>query len=207
VIITTPVDHVIDNRFHWLRGKAFTRHSQNGEDGLLKAIFEVIGTQNKWCFECGAADGVTISNTITLVEKGWTGIFVERNRRRFVEMERRHNSPGARRMGIDKRSIRIKAELAVNGPCSIEAICKQHSAPMDIDLISLDIDGGEEDVLLGFRELKPRVICAEYFAPENVHLDEMLFTLDRMGYTPVAQTLCNVIAVRDEFDDSLSRNT
>jgi len=206
VIVTTPIEHVIDCRFEWLRAKAFVRHSQNGEDGLLKAIFDVIGTQNKWCFECGAADGVTISNTITLVEKGWTGIFVERSRRRFVEMERRHNSPGAKRMGIDKRSIRIKAELAVTGEFSIEAILKRHGAPMDIDLISLDIDGGEEDVLLGFRELKPRVMCVEYFAPENVHLDEMLFTLDRMGYIPVAQTLCNLIAVRNEFEESLSRN-
>lgn len=200
------IHNVIDPEFQWLQRHASIRHSQNGEEGLFTAIFGCIGPKNKWCFECGAGDGITLSNTLALVEIGWRGVFVERNRRAFREMERRHTSPGAKRMGLDKRSIRVHAELEVVGPNSPEAILEAAGAPMDLDLFSLDIDGGEEDVIRFFDKLRPRVMCVEYVDGQyDLHLDAVLKALRESNYVPVAQTVCNVICTLPDLADKLRR--
>ena len=49
--------------------------SQNGEDGLLKFIFDKIGTTNKYYIEFGAGDGTWLSNAYYFrVMENWNGI-------------------------------------------------------------------------------------------------------------------------------------
>ena len=38
--------------------------SQNGEDGIIEKIFEVIDVEHRTCFEVGAGDGIRFSNTV-----------------------------------------------------------------------------------------------------------------------------------------------
>ena len=54
--------------------------SQNGEDGILKYIFDTIGVQNKYYVEFGAGDGIWCSNTYYFRNKEmWNGLLLEGN--------------------------------------------------------------------------------------------------------------------------------
>lgn len=203
--MTVTVENAVAPEFHWLAPHASRRHSQTGEDGLIAAVLSVIGATSQWSFECGAGDGITFSNTLALCEKGWHGVFVERNKRLFREMERRHNSPGARRMGLDKRSHRVRAELQPTGEFSPEGILERLVAPAQIDLMSIDIDGGEEQILVGLTWLRPRVLCVEYVHVLAVHIDSLHAEVERIGYVPVAMTNCNLICVPIEIVTPLSK--
>jgi len=53
--------------------------SQNGEDGIIEKIFDLIGTRNKVCCEFGAWDGIHFCNIRNLIiNKGWHGVFNRR---------------------------------------------------------------------------------------------------------------------------------
>lgn len=118
--------------------------SQNGEDGVLQKIFEVIGTTNKYYVDFGAGNGHYASNVKYLKEAcGWNGLLLE----------------GLRTAGdpsINLHSAFITAENVCD-------IFKQHNVPKEFDLISIDIDGNDFYV---WRELskgyRPRVVVIEF---------------------------------------------
>ena len=72
--------------FRWLEDRAYNVYSQFGEDGILAAIFEKLGTRNKWVLECGASDGVFFSNSRKLIEEGWFGVLVEADPAQFEKL-------------------------------------------------------------------------------------------------------------------------
>ena len=72
VHVYTPEAEVLDEWAEFLVGQESNVHSQFGEDGLLAVLFERIGTENRWCFECGASDGLIYSNTKVLRDDGWS---------------------------------------------------------------------------------------------------------------------------------------
>ena len=51
-------------------------YSQNGEDGVIEAIFARLVTTNKFFVEFGCGDG-TECNTAYLLECGWTGLMMD----------------------------------------------------------------------------------------------------------------------------------
>src|SRR6266851_5471757 len=73
--------------YAWLSGQARNVYSQFGEDGVIDAIFRVIRSANRWCFECGAADGLFFSNTRRLVREGWDAVLVEADAAAFHRLE------------------------------------------------------------------------------------------------------------------------
>jgi hypothetical protein len=63
--------------------------SQNGEDGIIERIFEIVGATNRWCVEFGAWDGKVHRNTWNLIaNNGWTGVLIEGERDRFEDLKR-----------------------------------------------------------------------------------------------------------------------
>lgn len=203
---TLQVPCVVPDEFAWLRSCAKSRHSQNGEDGIIAAIFERVGEKNRWAFECGAGNGVTYSNTLALAERGWRVIMVEQNGRQFRDMEHRHCSRGGVRLGLDIRIKRVKGVLDTWGEWSADRIIERAGAPADIDFFSLDIDGGEEEILRSFKGLRPRVLCVECVACTHLHLDSLLLMLAKLHYVVVSQTLCNIFAVDEVLAPLLKEN-
>lgn len=53
-------------------------YSQNGEDGILAKIFQLIPPSLSYCVEIGAADGITGSNTYCLRLQGWNSLLLDR---------------------------------------------------------------------------------------------------------------------------------
>jgi len=125
--------------------------SQFGEDGIIEKIFEIIKPTNKWCVEFGAGDGKYLSNTWNLINKGWTGILIESNKEKF------------NRIPINNKIFKYNKFVNFEGNNTIDNILKKiNSAPKDIDLISIDIDGIDYHIWKSLKEVEPKVIIIEF---------------------------------------------
>ncbi|MGD9720037.1 MAG: hypothetical protein AB7O59_02340 [Pirellulales bacterium] len=115
-------------------------HSQNGEDGVLEAIFARLGTTNKYFVEFGCGDG-TECNSAFLLEQGWRGL--------MMDSAGVSNNPRA--------TIHAEFITAEN----INALFQKYGVPPQFDLLSIDIDGNDFWV---WREIaaRPRVVVIEY---------------------------------------------
>jgi hypothetical protein len=51
--------------------------SQNGDDGILQAIFAAVGTTNKYFVEFGVGDGEQCNTAYLATRRGWTGLLMD----------------------------------------------------------------------------------------------------------------------------------
>lgn len=187
--------------YAWLETVAFNSYSQDGEDGVLQAIFSLISPANKWCLECGAADGLFFSNTRRLIEEGWKAILIEADPAQHARLVENSEAEGVHCVNA-----------TINAACRLETILDRYAAPRDIDLLVLDIDGQEYYAFNALRKYQPRVVLIEF--DHNVH-EDFIPTLGgpgqagqraiaRLGagkfYTAVYRNFCNMILVRQPLD-------
>lgn len=116
--------------------------SQNGEDGVLEAVFATIGITNRYFVEFGCEDA-TECNTAHLLDQGWHGLLMDgagmsRNRKAIVRKE-------------------IITAENVNG------LFQKYGVPASFDLLSIDIDGNDYWVWQAIA-YRPRVVVIEYNA-------------------------------------------
>lgn len=128
-------------------------YSQSGEDGILAAIFDKIGTANKWCFECGAGDGLLFSNVRHLLDQGWTSVMVEADGAKYQRLLTNSASFGSKAHYIHAR---------VDTNRGIDSILAECQAPVDIDLVVIDVDGQDYYLLNQIVRYSPRVVLIEY---------------------------------------------
>ncbi len=116
--------------------------SQNGEDGVLAAIFVAVGVTNRYFVEFGVDDAAEC-NTACLLQQGWTGLMMDGegiSRNPLASVEREH----------------ITAE-------NINELLAKYHVPRDFDLLSIDIDGNDYWVWKAIAH-RPRVLVIEYNA-------------------------------------------
>ena len=113
-------------------------HSQNGEDGIIDAIFKKIGTTNTYCVEFGIHPRE--GNSIYLRQQGWECLWMDGNG--------------------DGSSIKKEFITAEN----INALFGNYSVPKEFDLLSIDIDSNDYWVWQAIRDFTPRVVVIEYNA-------------------------------------------
>jgi len=118
--------------------------SQNGEDGVIEALFAQLGTTNKYFVEFGCGDA-TECNAAYLLEQGWTGL--------MMDVSGECNNPKAR---IHREFIHAE---------NINALFQKHGVPQQFDLLSIDIDGNDFWVWRAITA-RPRVVVIEY----NAHI-------------------------------------
>lgn len=115
-----------------------TVYSQWGEDGVIEAIFEVIGTTNKASLEFGSHPNEC--NTRHLYEQGWNSQCWDMtpfNEPWFVQ------------------------ELIT--PNNINQLFSSHNIPNELDFLSIDVDGNDFHLWHVLRpEIRPRVVCIEH---------------------------------------------
>jgi hypothetical protein len=124
--------------------------SQQGEDGIIEKIFEVIGATSKYYVDFGASDGHVCSNTKYLREYyGWQGL----------QMDGRHED-----LSINLFKEYVTAE-------NIIPLLNIYNVPKEFDFLSLDIDYNDFYVWKKLSEkFHPRVVCIEYncvFGPDQ----------------------------------------
>jgi len=114
-------------------------YSQNGEDGVIKAIFDKIGTTNKFCVEFGVGDGRECNTRYLIERKGWN----------FLMMDS---------FASDNRRIMKEFITAEN----INMLFNKYNVPKEFDLLSIDLDYNTYWVWKAIKGYSPRVVVIEY---------------------------------------------
>jgi hypothetical protein len=182
-------------------------HSQCGEDGVIDYLLCLAGIQHGYFVEFGAWDGRHLSNCANLADQGWAGCFIEGDQQRFVELRQNY----ANRTDI----ATVNAFVATDGSNSLDAILKAQSAPTDIAVLSIDIDGSDYHVWASLSEYHPRLCIVEFnptvpatvaYVQENratVHRGSSLRAFWRLaqqkGYLLVAATDWNGFFLRADI--------
>ena len=149
--------HAPDDPIERLDHKRFAYCSQHEEDGLIHALFDEIGTTNKWFVEigCGSNGG---NSGLLARECGWSGLMVDVLKRAVRIMARQFDG---------KRVTPIEARV---GSANVVPLLARYRCPPEFDLLGLDIDGTDYWVLDAIVAVhRPRVIVVEYnstFGPD-----------------------------------------
>lgn len=129
--------------------------SEHGEDGVLKRIFEIIGTGSRSCVELGALNGVHGSNVWQLIKKeGWGGVLIEADQTYFEKLQSEFADTPAAEC--------VNAFVSFEGSQSLDTIFAKTLLPKEFDLFSLDIDGNEYHLWDTMTEYRPRVMLVEF---------------------------------------------
>lgn len=131
--------------------------SQNGEDGIIQKIFDLIGEpRNKYFVEFGAWDGEYLSNTYNLLKnQSWGGCYIEGDEKKFKDLQHKY----ADNKSID--CVHAFVESGNNKNC-LTQILKRVNTPKDFALLSIDIDGNDYEVWRDLNDFEPLVVIIEY---------------------------------------------
>lgn len=128
-------------------------YSQNGEDGVLAKIFQEISPTSHFCVEFGGYDGITGSNTYLLRLQGW----------KCVQFDRQYEIP---RYSLYKEFITAE---------TINEIFDKYNIPLDLDLLSIDIDYNDFYVWRAIDDkYRPAVVVIEYNATHLPDQDKVV---------------------------------
>ncbi len=190
--------------------------SQDGEDGVIEKIFEILPPANRYCVEIGAFDGKYLSNTWNLiVNHGWHGVLIEGREFLYQKVAERFSpaNPEVEGRFSDKVTL-IHQYAAFEGARSLDAMLAQARVPSDLDFISIDIDSNDWYLWDSMTVYQPRVVLIEFNAtiPNDVcFVQERDFNVNqgcsllalidlgkRKGYELVATTVANAFFVRKD---------
>lgn len=122
-------------------------YSQNGEDGVIERIFDIIGTDSKVSLEFGVQNGAEC-NTRYLAEKNWYTMLFD----------------------SDCQTNPLISEEYFTAE-NINKIFADRNVPKNLDLLSIDIDSNDLWVWNALSDdYKPRLVVIEYnskFSPED----------------------------------------
>lgn len=139
-----------------LLSHGYSVFSQCDEDGIIQEIFRRIGTGDRQFIEFGSEDG-SQCNTALLLVMGWSGLWMDGSARN-IENARKRNPTlpiEARQLWITTHNIDDALGSWAGG---------RPDNPVEIDLLSIDIDGNDYWIWRAINSVRPRVVVVEYNA-------------------------------------------
>jgi len=128
-------------------------YSQNGEDGVLQKIFQLINPSSGFCVEFGANDGITTSNTYLLRAQGWDCLL----------LDRMYHDP----------EQKLYKEFITAG--TINELFEKYEVPSTFGLLSIDIDYNDFYVWKSINpKYQPAVVVIEYNGTHLPHEDKVV---------------------------------
>uniref|UniRef100_A0A6C0HLL0 Methyltransferase FkbM domain-containing protein n=1 Tax=viral metagenome TaxID=1070528 RepID=A0A6C0HLL0_9ZZZZ len=176
------------------------KYSQRGHDGIIQQIMTILNIKAGFFIEFGAWDGIYLSNCRNLYENGWNGCFIEANMQKHIELVKNYEgskgSKGSKVLCLQKYVYPTEVEGD-----TVDSLYKEYMNNIDIDLLSIDIDGRDYEIFENM-ELKPKLIiieggflfhpCLRTKIPYNEacnNVQQPLFVLfelaKKKGYTPI----------------------
>jgi len=133
----------------------YRTYSQNDEDGIIREIFNRIGTTNRTFVEFGIGTGLE-NNTLALLFEGWKGLWIDASEESIRNI--RAGLPATIGDGtLQLIGSRVDAE-------NINDLISSAMDQEEIDLLSIDIDGNDIHVFKAIQWIRPRVVVIEYNA-------------------------------------------
>lgn len=183
-------------------------YSQNGEDGILAEILRRLGIERGACVDVGANDGRAHSNVLALIERGWSGVLIERDPEQYATLRQlRDVHPG--------RLVTICKAVGFGRDDGLDAVLSETALPSDFDLLNIDIDGYDFQVWCALKTYRPKIVVIEInssipLGVEQVHghgkqgasFSAMLALGTRKGYRIACHT-GNCLFVRADLFDAL----
>lgn len=135
---------------------AWSVNCQYGEEGVLQEIIRRLKVNKGVLIEFGGYDGIRMSNTRFLAEKGWSGAFIESDSNLYAQMKKNF------RKFPKIHCLKEFITPFVNDPkgVTIDHIVKKYFPRKEIDVMSIDIDGLDHLILKQLR-CRPKVIIIE----------------------------------------------
>ncbi len=130
-------------------------YSQNGEDGIIAKILEVLPATDRWCVEFGAWDGEFLSNTCHLIERdGYRAVLIEPDQKKFAQLRKRH--------GSNSNVISLSRFVGFSREDNLSHILSDLPIPKDFDLLSIDIEGNDYHVWDSVSSYEPKIVLIAY---------------------------------------------
>jgi hypothetical protein len=129
-------------------------YSQNGEDGVVEEILNRLDINNGWVCEFGAWDGVHLSNTFSLIEKGFKGVLIEGDEVKFadlLELKKTYSNI----FPIQSFVSHLKEEKG------LDFLLSKTNLPKNFDVLSIDIDGFDYQVWKSLQFYQPKLVIIE----------------------------------------------
>lgn len=183
-------------------------YSQSGEDGVIAAILERLPELDYRAVEFGAWDGMLMSNTAALADRGWSRVLIEADRKRYDKLVKASTG--------NKSVVPIWAMVGwEDGGSTLDALLADTDVPPDFDVLSIDIDGNDYHVWAAVKSYRPKLVVIEfnptirngidYVQPPDpsVRRSSSITALARLGrvkgYELTATTAFNAMFVRDDL--------
>ncbi|MEM9264994.1 MAG: hypothetical protein AAGA46_05680 [Cyanobacteria bacterium P01_F01_bin.13] len=138
---------------------AFQINSQNQEDGMIAEIFNRIGIKDHVFVEIGVGDG-NENNTAFLISQGWQGFWIDSSEAVSKTLKTKPNIQNL-----------VKLSISFVNRENIKTIFRQLDVPIEIDLLSIDVDQNTYYIWESLSQYKPRVVVVEYNSLLPSHID------------------------------------
>lgn len=187
-------------------------YSQEGEDGIINELLKRLNITSGSVVEFGAWDGIHLSNTFQLVEKGFNAVFIEGDIDKFAAL----NNTAAMYPNIIPVHKFVSYDNATDS--SLENILSKTSIPLDFDVLSIDIDSSDYLVWKEFGKYKPKIViieidssvdpsCKHHIHNGTTHNGSSFYPTLYLGIEKGYKFLChtgNMIFVRNDLYESLN---
>ena len=129
--------------------------SQFGEDGILARLVELIQPGERFCVEFGAWDGKYYSNCHQLIATSdWQGLMIEGNTDKYRDL--------VRTFAGNDRVRTLNRFVEFEGHNSLDNILAECSAPKDLGLLSIDVDGNDYHIWKSLQGYAPEIVVIEF---------------------------------------------
>lgn len=132
--------------------------SQSGEDGLLLHLFSIVGAPGKTFIEFGIEDGTECNSANLAIHFGWRGLFIEGSPHLAEKARQFYHS----RHRLDAGHVRVECAFVTRE--NVNELFAKGGFTGGLDLLSIDIDGGDYWVWEQVRAVNPRIVVMEYNA-------------------------------------------
>ncbi len=127
--------------------------SQNGEDGVIDALIQVLGCPH-FFVEFGVGDGWSCNTRLLAEVREWRGLYIEVNEEDFNVLRHRYR--------FSESVVCLNAAVT---PGNVSEIFRAHSVPKRFGVLSIDIDGQDIWVWEALsEEFRPDIVVIEFNA-------------------------------------------